>query len=238
MGINLKERIIIFKRQREFIKELKADFYEATVENYLRIIDWFNLLLITIIVLFCITISIILALFNINVLSVIIALSAFLYFIVAVTTKLFKLTWNISCKLLFYLFGRYGKVVNSKDWKNIKKYLDNDIYKFLTTKKSLGYCYYCSWVIARFLNDAQIMYCSIQISNRPSGHAVIVKDNCIYDTNERRHYDYDEYIKLREAVVYKIFSQEEYKKKTFFDDIRQGFVDWCTENDVYCEPQQ
>lgn len=81
------------------------------------------------------------------------------------------------------------------------------------------------------------MYCTIQIDNRPSGHAVVLKDNFIYDTNDRKHYDYDEYIKEKEALIYKTFSRDEYGKDSFFDDIRQGFVKWCEENNAYCDPQ-
>lgn len=81
------------------------------------------------------------------------------------------------------------------------------------------------------------MYCAQTIKDGWSAHAVIVKDNCVYDTNLRRHFDYNEYIELYHIVIYKLFSEEEYRKETFFDDIRSEFVEWCEKNNVYCNPQ-
>ena len=149
--------------------------------------------------------------------------------------KIFELTAYPSYKILQRLLI-YGKVVSKKDWKNVRKYCKR-LYKDLISEKSYGYCYFYSWALAMYLKNAEIMYCAIQIDGRPSGHSVIVKNNCIYDTNDKKHYDYDEYIKDHEAMIYKTFSKNEYKKDTFFDDIRPGFVEWCKENNAYCDPQ-
>lgn len=115
--------------------------------------------------------------------------------------------------------------------------ISRKFYRFLVTKKSRGKCYYCSWFIALFLKDAKLMYCSQKCPKGLSGHSVIVKDNCVYDTNGRRHWDYDEYIKFYDVNVYKMFSESEYRKESFFDDIRDGFVEWCAERNVYCNPE-
>lgn len=160
---------------------------------------------------------------------------ALIYLFIAFTTKLFKVTGKLSYKLLFYLFGRYGKVVSKEDWKNIKK-CHKEFYKEAVSKKSCGFCYYFSWTIALHLKDAKLLYCSQRQDVGHGGHAVIVKNNCVYDTNNRRHYDYKEYLELFDIVVYKIFKEEEYRKESFFDDIRPGFVEWCKENNVYCDP--
>lgn len=160
-----------------------------------------------------------------------------IYIILAGFTRLFKVTGRLSYKLLFKLFGRYGKVVSKKDWKNIKKYWPKEAYKEAISKKSCGYCYFYSWAIAQCLKDAKLMYCSQMIKGRASAHAVIVKDNCVYDTNVRRHFDYNEYIELYDIVIYKMFSEEEYRMKHFFDNIRPEFVEWCANNNVYCKPQ-
>ena len=93
-------------------------------------------------------------------------------------------------------------------------------------------------VLALFLEDAKIMFCSVAGKEHPqTAHAVIVKNNCIYDTNKRRHYDFDEYIEMHKAEVYQIFEKEVYSKKSFFDDIREDFKNWCAERNVYCDPQ-
>ena len=135
-----------------------------------------------------------------------------------------------------FLFGKYGKVLTKSDWKRIRRD-DNEWYKFVLSKKSCGFCYYCSWRTALYIKDAKVMYCSIDSRKGPTGHAVIVKNNRVYDTNKRRHFEYDEYIKLFNVHVYKMFSYGEYAKQSFFDDIRQGFVEWCAENHVYCDPE-
>lgn len=175
--------------------------------------------------------------FNLKTVAVIIGAFSVIYIILAYFTKFFKATGWLSYKLLFKLFGRYGKVVSKADWKSIKKQWPRKEYKEAISKKSCGYCYFYSWAIAQHLKDAKLMYCSQTLKDGPTAHAVIVKDNCVYDTNNRRHHNYDEYIERYNIVVYKMFSEEEYRTETFFDDIRPEFVEWCAKNNVYCNPQ-
>lgn len=238
MGIIKKERIIIFKQLRKRITELKEDFFEAKSETEVNVLNYFNLIVISIITLLNYFIAVILYFLNFRILFAIITILAFTYLILALSVgKVFRLTGRISYKLLFYLFGRYGKVVGSKDWKNIKKYCKRKFYKEACTRKSRGYCYFYSWAIAQFLEEAQLMYCSIVTSKGLTGHSVIMKDHWIYDTNMRRHYNYDQYIEIFKVTVYAIFSPKEYRTESFFKDIRPGFVAWCAENNVYCNPQ-
>ena len=42
---------------------------------------------------------------------------------------------------------------------------------------------------------------------------------------------------MRGFEVYKIFSEEEFRSEDFFDSIREGFVQWCEDRNVYCDPQ-
>jgi len=160
-----------------------------------------------------------------------------IYLILAFKIKMiFGITHKISFKIVMYLL-RYGKVVSKEDWKYIKKYCKRKVYRKLRSKKSKGYCYYYSRVVAYFLKDAQLMYCCIKCQDHYSGHAVVVKNNCVYDTNQRKHFEYNEYLELFDAKVYKMFSAEEYRKESFFDDIRQGFAEWCAANNAYCNAQ-
>lgn len=168
---------------------------------------------------------------------IILAILTIAFFIFIIYPKAIEWASRFSTALLFKLFGRYGRVVTKEDWKNIKK-ADFQLYKELCTNKSRGYCYFYSRKIALFLKDAQLMYGSFKcFDGSPSGHSVIVKNNCVYDTNARIHYDIDEYKKLVEFNIYKIFSEEDYRKEDFFDNIRDGFVQWCAERNVYCYPQ-
>lgn len=227
----------MLKKIRKEITELKNDFFEATSESETRVLNMFNVLVHFTISMLIWIIGLIFYIFNLKTIADVIGLLSVIYIILAGFTKLFKVTGRLSYKILFRLFGRYGKVVSKKDWKDIKKHWPKEAYKEAISKKSCGHCYFYSWAIAQWLEDAKLMYCSQKLKDGPSAHAVIVKDNCVYDTNLRRHFDYNEYIELYDIVIYKMFSEEEYRTETFFDDIRPEFVEWCAKNNVYCNPQ-
>lgn len=135
------------------------------------------------------------------------------------------------------LFGRYGKVVTKQDWSRIKK-ADPKGYREMCSDESLGYCYYYTREIALFLEDAQLLYCSIKGNDgNDTAHVVIVKNNFVYCSNARTHFDLEEYQNEYILDVYKIFSKEEYGTEDFFDNIRDDFVKWCAQRNVYCDPQ-
>ena len=164
-----------------------------------------------------------------------------IYIIIVLLILLFEskdvyFTWRISKKIVDKLFARYGKVVRKQDWKNIKK-KNPEAYKFIWDKKNIGHCYATAWILALWLDNAKIMYCSVIGPEGKTAHAVVVKNNCVYDTNARMHYSFEEYKELYDADVYQIFEEEVYCKKSFFDDVRQGFIAWCAERNVYCNPQ-
>lgn len=112
-------------------------------------------------------------------------------------------------KLKECFFARYGKVVNRADWKRIKK-KNKYAYNLICNKKNIKHCYAVSWALALLLDDAKIMYCSIASKTGQTAHAVVVKNGCIYDTSRRKHYDFDEYIKITNAEIYKIFEKDVY----------------------------
>lgn len=154
-----------------------------------------------------------------------------------INTKAFVSTVPFSSGILTRLFGRYGRVVTKKDWENLKKYCPI-IYKDALSDKSNGHCYFYSWAIALYLKNAKIMYCGVRRKKGDyTGHAVIVKKGCVYDTNRRQHYDLKEYKKMFHVKVYKLFSRKEYATIDFFDNIRRDFADWCEKNNIYCDPQ-
>lgn len=233
----MKEGIFIFKKIRGNIIDIKKDFYEATWESEARVCIIFNVLVHFVIAIFIWIVGLVFYIFNLKSVAIVIGFFSVAYLIIACFTKLFKITEKFSCKLFFKLFGRYGKVVSRDDWKDIKKYWPREEYKEVISKKSCGYCYFYSWAIIQQLEDAQLMYCSQKINGKLTAHAVIVKNNCVYDTNLRRHFDYNQYVEFYDIVIYKMFSEKEYRTETFFDDIRPGFVEWCEKNNVYCNPQ-
>ena len=237
MGINLKERIIIISKIRKKIAELKEDFYSAETERLCNVWNQINFLcIICILIFFYIIGGVFGFVFDLKALGIVICTLAIIYAISAVIfSKIFHITAYPSFRILQFLL-RYGKVVTKKDWKNVKKYCKR-LYKDLSSKKSKGFCYFYSWALANYLKDARLMYCAIQIGGKLSGHAVIVKNNYVYDTNDKKHYNYDEYIKENSALIYKFFSKNEYERESFFDDIRDEFVEWCKDHNVYCDPQ-
>lgn len=214
--------------------EFKQDLLSG---KSIAVVPLSNILFITIISLIMLTISFIISVtlnkFIGNLLMIIVTI---LHCIFSLWRKTFYSVTPISSRLFFKFFGRYGKVISKSDWKRIKRN-NKKAYKFFLDKENIGYCYYVSWALASWLIDVKVMYCSIKTENGKTGHSVIVKDNCVYDTNARWHYDFDEYIDMLDVEVYKIFEKEEYANEDFFDNIRQGFVDWCAERNVFCNPQ-
>lgn len=151
--------------------------------------------------------------------------------------KAYNMVMRLTIKILIRLLGKYGYVIRKKDWKHIKK-CSRKIYRELLSKKCLGYCYIYSWFVAINLEDTKLMYCSIESSNGVTAHSVVLKNNSIYDTNQRRHYNYETYMKVFGVKIYKIFEEHEFNRETFFEDTYKDFENWCKQNNVYCDPQK
>ena len=226
------------KKFRQRFLEMKEGFLDAKTETSQQAFVFANKVVIsTIYLVVCFTSMIFIA-FDLAIVTYIViaiailALAAFNF-----NNKLFDKVMPLSIEVLFYFFGKYGRVVTIEDWKRIKKQ-DYRLYRRAQSKKSLGCCYFFSRAIALHLKDAELMYCSIEGEDgEDTAHAVIVKNNCVYCTNARVHFDLEEYKEYLKVKVYKIFSEKEYVSITFFDDIREDFMKWCAENNVYCDPQ-
>ena len=227
------------KKLRQHFLEIKEGFLDAKIKSSEPAIKLAYIFFVGIIYLLVCYSSMILIAFNLTyVWFCIVFISMLLLIIFYYCPSVSLWASSFSTDLLYKVFGKYGRVVTKEDWKIIKK-KSPGLYKFLHTKKEyLGKCYYCSWAIACFLKDAQLMYGSYKVTDGSfSGHAVIVKNNCVYDTNHRMHHDIDEYKELFSFEVYKIFSEKDYRTKDFFDNIRNDFVKWCSERNSYCKPQ-
>jgi len=226
------------KKIRQRILEIKEGFLDAKSEKSYEAFILANYIVIATITLAICYTSMIFRIFGLNCVSYAITVLAFILYIFFLTnSKAFGKVMPFSAKLLLLFFGRYGRVVTKKDWKRIKKECPKG-YKEIWSKKAIGHCYYYSWAISLFLKDAELMYCSIKRKdNDHTAHAVIVKNNCVYCTNSRQHFDLEEYKKMKGVNVYKMFSEEEYRTKDFFDNIREDFKSWCAERNVYCDPQ-
>lgn len=229
----------MMKKVRQYFLEVKEGFLDAKIKtSQPAIVLAYWSFVCTIYLILSLFTAILDEVFNLKLYAFItIVILSIALFIFLFYPKVSLWASRFSTNLLLKLFGRFGRVVTKKDWKMIKKKRPK-VYKELFSKKSYGHCYYYSWRVALFLEDAQLMYGSFKHSDGSlSGHAVVVKNNCVYDTNARSHYDIDEYKELMDFTVYKMFSEKEYRTRDFFDNIRDGFVQWCSEHDVYCKPQ-
>ena len=130
-----------------------------------------------------------------------------------------------------------GKVVSKEDWDRIRR-VDKKLYDFINDERNIGHCYYMSWVLALLIEDASIMYCSANsVEGIRTGHATVIKNGYVYDTNLQRHFELKEYLEMYEVEIYKVFTKREYQSKDFFDSIRKDFIAWCQEQGAYCDPQ-
>ena len=225
------------KKIRQYFNDMKEAYLTANINEQLPVYMLANFIFICSVFMIIHIISCIVYNYFEFVGICMIICSSILFFVYILWDRAFSTTIRFSAKILDHFFARYGPVVSKYDWKRIKR--NNKIaYKFIWDKENIEHCYAVTWVLASWLDDAKIMYCSIKGKECDrTAHAVILKNNSIYDTNLRRHCNYDEYIKVNKAEIYKIFEKEIYSKESFFDDIRQDFVKWCKERNVYCNPQ-
>ena len=225
------------KKFRQRFLKMKEGFLDAKTETSQQAFTFANKVLISIIYLVVCFSSMIFIAFDLAIITyVVITIAVLVLAAFTFSNKLFNKTMPLSSELLMYFFGKYGRVVTKEDWKNIKKQ-DYKLYRVLRCNKSLGSCYYYSREIALYLKDAKLMYCIIDGEDGPTAHAVIVKNNCVYCTNGRAHFDLEEYKQYLNVKVYKMFSEKEYRSETFFDDIRDNFMEWCSRHNAYCDPQ-
>jgi len=102
-------------------------------------------------------------------------------------------------------------VISFKDWKKLKKAAKTN-YDYLRSYDSIGKCYQATYYIANVLRKKQIkiMWLVNCDSTDKYGHAVLVKNNWIYDTNRRRTYSKAKYLELNQSKVFKEISIDEY----------------------------
>lgn len=179
---------------RKKFLQLKEGFLDAKAENLYDVYLFANQILIcfTSWIITCIS-SIFVYIHLDYIFYIITTLSFFSFIFFSINHRAFLMIMPFSAKILIHFFGRYGRVVTKQDWTRIKKESHRG-YREIWSKNSIGHCYYFSWYIALFLNDATLMYCSIKGNDgRNTAHSVIVKNNCVYDTNARQHFDLNDY---------------------------------------------
>lgn len=223
----------MIKKLRIKLNELKEGYLDATYESSAKTYVFFNNLFIYTITILIYFIGIIFLLIDLTYIYFIIIVLSMLYIAISLTShKAYILNMRLSSRILNNLFGKYGRVVTKDDWNTIKK--DSpEAYKFLKSRKSIYKCYDCSQFIALYLQDAKLMYCSIKLRDGSfGGHSVILKNDYVYDTNDRMHYTLKDFVKHHTATIYKTFSREEYENDDFFENIKSDWISWCNQNNV------
>lgn len=127
------------------------------------------------------------------------------------------------------------KVISFKDWKIIKK-RNQVLYDKARSEDCNNKCYFTSYAIANTLEnpDIKVLWISIEASNHRCGHSVIVRNDKIYDSNLRRTYNREEYLKAYRAEIFKEYSIEEYMNKSNLKKEQFDFLDW-EEFGKWCE---
>jgi len=118
------------------------------------------------------------------------------------------------------------KVISWNDWRKIKKFSPTG-YTALRNVKSCAECYASTEFISNVLKDKELktIYLLISESQRIYGHAVLTKNGYIYDTNARRTYNREKYLKHCNAKIFKEFSFDEDD-----DTIWKEFKEFCNAN--------
>lgn len=131
------------------------------------------------------------------------------------------------------------KVISFKDWKIIKKRY-NKLYIKARSEVCNHKCYDTTYAIANTLQnpDIKILWICIESRGHKCGHAVISRNDEIYDSNLRRTFNREEYLKAFNAEIFKEYSLEEYSDKEnlpqscfVYLDWEQ-FGEWCVEHNA------
>lgn len=147
--------------------------------------------------------------------------------------------WYLSEKFQnIWLFNWH--VLSFKDWKNIKKRC-RKIYYVARSEACNHKCYDTTYAIANTLKNSEIkiLWITVQSSEERYGHAVILRNGKIYDSNLRRTFNYDEYFMAFNVEIFKEYSFEDYISKenlsfksSFLCLEYKAFEKWCHEHNV------
>ncbi len=128
-----------------------------------------------------------------------------------------------------------GKALGLKEWRKIKK--ENVVlYKNLLSNECWRQCYYYSLEIAKIIKDCTLLWGGIKDPFESSSvfyaHAVILRNGYVYDTNFRQSVKYEDFKKLYQFKIYKMWDYEKYSENNFRNSERKEFQAWCKENNV------
>lgn len=123
-------------------------------------------------------------------------------------------------------------------WKRMYvRKVDKIFYDFLLRIGCRGKCYECSFKLAKMWKDSKVKILWIAASgigcDHRYGHAVIERNGFILDTNTRKCYNKDAYLKAQQAEIFYEYSLEEYLQVDSPWELKwREFGKWCEERNV------
>ena len=146
-------------------------------------------------------------------------------------------------KLYYLMCTRKGKALSKEDLKTIKR--DNDVlYYFIETQECNGYCYSVCFEICKVLKKGSIEFIAMK-KNFPceeedndgksyTMHVLYLNDGWCFDTYSSRQYPIEKFHNINKAKVYKEFSYNEIKEKSYEEFIKEQVSNvekWANDND-------
>lgn len=127
-----------------------------------------------------------------------------------------------------------GKVISNRDWIYIRNNYKDYYYDYRSAKCS-GKCFDTVYRIANILEDPNIyiVWMSVGVLEKKFGHAVLMKNDYIYDSNYRKTYRKSKYLNSYNAEIFKIFSINEYLEANIYKTIHWNNFDiWCRQRNA------
>lgn len=155
-----------WQTSRQTFKEMEKGILDLKQETWIQALFCTNWIIIATIYLIVCFSSMIFMAFDLAIVSyIIIAITVLMLATFTLNDKLFWKLGPLSGEIIIYFYGRYGKVVTKEDWKQIKKKCHRLYREIWWSKRYYGHCYFYAWGVALFLEDAEIMICSIDKGN-------------------------------------------------------------------------
>lgn len=185
-----------------------------------------------------------------NVIQDIILIVAYIIFLLFFIKKFYEpisVFKNLVASTMY--FSRYvmkGKALSKDDFDIVEKE-QKKIYYGMKTLQVNGFCYSVCYELLKCLKKGTIQFVAIKLleaekdeengtNNYYTMHVLYVNNNWCYDTYSQMQYPLEEVIKRTNAKVYKSFTYDDVKDKTY-EDFRTehgpALREWCKANDCY-----
>lgn len=135
-----------------------------------------------------------------------------------------------------------GRAISKSDFEIIKK-VNSKLYNSIMNLEVHGYSYTVCFDLLKYLKKGNFMLIGVkrlnkdEISkNKYTVQALYVYNNWCFDTYSQMQYPLEEVLRRTGAKVYKSFSYDDVKDKSYVEFRALNVValqDWCYENDVF-----